>query len=168
MSYSRCGQPRSDQFTHAFPFQGSGFLTSPTQSLKPAPLNLLPEGVQCFPIAGHSVIIEVPLQYCLEPYRLLRYRLMPITEKLFSDIFDLGPEPFGYGLAVNREDSVSLPGADVRETEEIEWFRFLVPTLLAVFYCKPPELNESGFVFVHLQAELYHSLFQFRLEPFRI
>ena len=143
-------------------------MTTPAQSLHPTSLNLLLEDAQRCPIAGYPKIIEVSLQYRLEPRTLLRYRPVPITDQFIPDFFDLGPEPLAHGFAVYCEASVPLLCADVRESKEVECFRLLVSALLAVFYGEPPELNEPGFIFVHFQAELCHSFFQSCLKPLRI
>jgi hypothetical protein len=80
-------------------------LTPSSQSKEPALLYLFSEGIQRLSIAWNSVIIEVSLHYRFQPPTLFAYRLMPVSVQCFPDLFDLGPEPFGYGFAVNRKSS---------------------------------------------------------------
>jgi hypothetical protein len=78
-------------------------------------------------------------------------------------------QPFANRLPQDREASVApLFPADVRETEEVERLRFPFSALLAVFRRERAEFQQARFLGMQFQAELSHSINQFRPEPYSI
>ncbi len=74
--------------------------------------------------------------------------------KLLLDFLQLLPHAFADRRAPYRENSFPVLPADVREAKEIECLRFAFPSLFPVPFGKPPELDQTRFVWMEFQPKL--------------
>src|SRR5882724_4438386 len=100
------------------------------------------------------MIVEVSLHDRLEPLAGLHDRIMHALLECILDIFKFVPHPLADRLALHHKVPFPVCPADMRESQEIERFRFAFPSLQSVWFGKSPELNPARFVWVQLQAEL--------------
>ena len=97
------------------------------------------------------------------------YWLMAPSSELLADLFQLGPQFLGDGLATYREAPVAPAFRTVvGEAEEVEGFRLPLAPLFAVCGGEAPELDEPGLPFVQFEAEALEPLLQIFLKPLRV
>ena len=81
----------------------------------------------------------------------------------------LGLQPLADGLPQNREaPTVPLLRTDVRETEEVERFRFSLAAPVSISGREQPELDKPRLIGIQLQPELSEALLKLQLESFGI
>src|SRR5215203_6811991 len=139
----RTWNPSIDQRPEAFPFH-LGSLATPPKSAVPAPDHLGPKAVETIHVAGYCVVVEIASYDRLQPLPDLSYGLMPTSPKLLLQLMELGRESLLDRLTLDDEPAgfPSLP-TYMREAQKVERLRLVLASLLPVFGCVTPELNQA-------------------------
>lgn len=122
-------------------------LASPPKRAVPTPDHLGPKAVQTIHIAGYCVVLEIASYDRLQPLPDLSYWLMPASPKLLLQLIELGRESLSDRLPLDDEPA-ALPGlpTHVREAQKVKYFRLALASLLPVFGCMAPELDQASLV----------------------
>ena len=122
-------------------------LAPPPKRAVPAPDHLGPKAVQTIHIAGHCMIVEVALYDRPQPLPDFGHWLMPASPKLLLQLTELGRESLTNRLSLDDEPAglPSLP-THVREAQKVEHLRLALASLLPVFGCVAPELDQARLV----------------------
>src|SRR6266478_2974308 len=161
-------QPAVDQAPHPVP-KHAGFLAAPQERAMPEPTYLEPKRVQRRTVGRHSVITNVSTYDRPQPLTHFRDGVMHAAFEFGLHLAQFRLQPFANRLPQDRKASVPpLLPTDVGEAEEVERLRFPFSALLPVFGCERSELQQPRFLGMQFQAELSHSLDQFRPEPYGI
>ena len=123
------------------------------------------ESMKSSAVAGHRVVGEVTSHHACEPSPLIRDGQMPASPELVVDLLELGPHPFGDGVAPEPETPVLALPTDVGEAQEVEGFRPAKSPCRSSLGGEPPELDEPGLVRMQFQAKLREPLTKIVQEP---
>lgn len=85
---------------------------------------------------------------------------------MLFDFLQLSPHAFADGLPPHGEVAVPVFPADVRKAQEVNRLWFPFSSLFPVLFGKSPELDQSRFVRVKLQAKLLQALFEVTQKTF--
>src|SRR5579872_4407172 len=140
------GIHRFDQQPEPFPGHLVS-LTPPPERTVPAPNHLSPKAVQTIHIAGYRMVVEIPLYDGLQPLPDLGHWLVPASPKLLLQLTELARESLTNRLSLDDEPT-GLSGCPthVRETQKVEHLRLVLASLLPVFGCMTPKLNQARLV----------------------
>ncbi len=119
--------------------------SSPKRS-QPIPLYMLEEIIQTWPIAGHRIIVQVPLQDSFQPLSCFLYRLMQTPAQFLFDRLNLPLDTFLYGFTTYLKPAFPCLGAIVSKTQKVKCFWFLLASRATFFSRIATKTDESGFV----------------------
>ena len=109
------------------------------------------ESTRC---AGDSVVVQPSVDDSSEPSGHFVFAPVHSLSELFLDAPEGASHPLSGWLAPDPESPSQGFGAEVRHAQKVEGFRFALPAFLSVCSRKPSELDEPGFVGMHVQPEM--------------
>lgn len=134
-------------------------LTPSPQGPKSEPCHLRSERIHAVDVAWNGIVVHMPPHYRAMPCPHLGDRLVELTPEEVFDLFKLGPQPLGCGLAPHDE-ALHRAGlcADMGEAQEIRGIGLAHSPPFPIFSRKASELNEPGLLGMQGESKPTHSL----------
>ena len=131
-----------DQTLHSPPSPlTTALLAATLEDVTPEAYDLCAERLQGIAVQGHCMIVKPASYHLFEPAALLGDWAVHLVGQLRFDIAKLGPQAFADAATDHYETSFPGFAATVRETEEVERFRFSLATPASISELISPSLR---------------------------
>src|SRR5207244_5132501 len=94
--------PGRDEWSKTLPADPTP-LTPTAERAKPVPDDLRAKPVETRAVAGHRVVVEIPLHHTVQPGPDRRHRIMPALVELRLHLLELRPEALLYRFSLHSE-----------------------------------------------------------------
>ena len=141
-------------------------MATTTEGSIPQPCALGAKGPQCFPVAWHRMVYEVPLDDGSQPVALLGHGTLHALPQLCFDLMKFGREPFPHGDATDQKLPIPVLTTRVRHPQKIESLGLSPAKTPTVPVRKATESDQAGLFRMKLQRESLKPLAQCLGEAF--
>jgi len=129
---------------------------------------MIPESLKLSTVAWQPIISVMPKQHNTQPLTHNRDWTMKTPSEFYFKLHQLASYPLADTMPVYAEFPSMVLTAYMGKTKKIKRLRFSFTLALAVFDCKPSELDQPRLVLVKLQVKLRKSTLKFEQKPFSV